>query len=289
MRNFLIFAAAILCLLSCNKGPAPSSYGDDEILFRADGTFSASVTTKATEVTGSNLSQIYVNASQGTSGSEEELWSNVSFSKSSDKYSGGKYWPNYSTNSIRMHFYSSNLPLTFSSTGAIVSVPDNSTDVVCAYCENPSWKAENTLYMHHILARLGKCTISLPSGYNGSGLTVKITLNYSGTYNIRTAKWITSTPASSQVTIATAFGSSGNANDIYLLPGNYTLTATYTLTKGTGSGAYSETFTKTASVNLAPGMINLISATLPEGEATDIVFAVTVNPWTDYSITASFS
>jgi hypothetical protein len=288
MRNFLTIAAALLCVLSCNKGPAPASSGSDEILFRAEGSFSASVTTKATEVTGSNLSQIYVSASYGNTGSEQELWTSVSFSKSSDKYSGGKYWPNYTTNSIGMHFYSSNLPLTFSSTGAVVAVPNCDTDVVCAYCQNPSWKAENTLYMNHILARLGKCTITLPSGYSGSGLTVKITPNTSGTYDIREAKWITSTPASSQVTIATTLGSSGNANDIYLLPGNYTLTATYTLTKGTGSGAYSQTFTKTASVNLAPGMINLISATLPEGEATDIVFAISVNPWTDYSITASF-
>lgn len=278
MKNTILIAAALACLASCNKGLSPASA--PEIVFRADGAFSAEVGTKAAEVTAGNLNHLYVSASYGTSGSETEYWTNTVFTKESDKYISGKYWPNTNPS---MHFYASNLPMTFTAGGAKVSMTDNSTDLVCAYIGNPRFQSENTLSLRHVLARIGNCKIYLPQGYQGSGLSVKLTPKVSGIYDIPNGRWSSETTGA-QATIATQFGSGGNSNDIYLIPGNYTLTATYTLTKD----AYTETITKTSSVNLAAGMINLISATLPEGNAKEITFTVTVDPWTDFNINASF-
>jgi hypothetical protein len=142
----------------------------------------------------------------------------------------------------------------------------------------------NQLTFNHVLTRLGKCTITQPSGYQGSNLRITITPKTSGTYNLRTGAWSATSNASSETLVTSSFDGGGSVNDIYLIPGRYTLNATYTLTKGT----YTENFSKSATVRLDGGYINQISATLPEGNATDLQFTVTVTPWTNHSMTATF-
>ena len=157
-------------------------------------------------------------------------------------------------------------------------------DVLCAYNETPTWKQTNQLTFEHIFARLGLCTITAPAGYTGSNLSVTVKPKVSGNYNLRTGAWSGTVNASGDVTITTSFDGGGSVNDIYLVPGRYTIKASYTLSKGT----YSQDFSRSASVEVQPGKINLITATLPEGEATDLLFSVTVSPWTNCTLTPSF-
>ena len=69
-------------------------------------------------------------------------------------------------------------------------------------------------------------------------------------------------------------------NDVWLVPGSYTLTAEWTATKDD----YTETFTgKHATVNLTAGKINSISASIV-GDATELVLGVSLTPWGTNSV-----
>ena len=287
MKHLITTACMVfLAAVSCNKNSlTPKTEGPVEVVFSADDSFSAQVTTKTSAVTSLETSGFYASATKGTSGSETQMWNNATFTYSStdQKYKGDKYWPATST---QMHFYASNQSLTFAAGGCTISAA-NTTDVVCAYVESPTWKQEVTpLTFNHVFSRIGKCSISAPAGYTGSGLTVKITPKTSGTYNLRTATWSGVTTATSATTLATQFNSNNNV-DLYLVPGTYEISATYTLSKG-GDGGYSETISKKASVTLPAGQISNISAILPAGNAQEIVFTVTVTAWTTQSLSATF-
>ena len=279
MKKTILIIAALACLASCNK--VAEQIETDEVVFTTADSFSASVETKATAVT--SLNSFYALATNGTTGSESLLWSSKQFTKVANdtKYtSSGVYWP---ATEQAVHFYASNVTPEFSGGDVTVNVTD-ATDVVCAYSASPTWKQVTPLTFSHVLARLGKCTITAPSGYTGSELSITVKPKVSGVYNLRTGSWSATSNAASFSTVTQSFDGGGSVNDIYLIPGRYTVYASYKLTKGT----YSETFNRSASVDITAGKINLISATLPEGNATDVQFTVTVNPWTDNSITATF-
>ena len=294
--KFILAGAALMALASCNKElnqsvPFETAGAENsEIVFTTD-SFNADVLTKAGPSQVSSLSSFYVLATTGTPGDSAEAaaFTSSSFTKdgSTNNYKGGKYWPK---DNPSYHFYAASKALTLES-GAVTFKPSATiADDVYAYLAAPSFKVSNALTFNHIYAQVGKCTISAPSGYTVSNLTVKITPKLptaNATFNVRTGAW--STTAShytngSEVTLCTATGSTTD-NDLWLVPGNYTLTARYTLTKA----PYVETFTKTSTVDLVMGKNNNISATLPAGNAADIVFTVTVTPWSDNNITASFN
>ena len=71
---------------------------------------------------------------------------------------------------------------------------------------------------------------------------------------------------------------------MYLVPGSYTLTVSYTLTKGD----WTQNFTKSASVTLVGGKINNISGTASGGNASEISLSVSLTPWGSNNITADF-
>ncbi len=299
----ILLAGAAVLAVSCNKeGMAPgrvSSWeqngaaADEEgipVIFDL-----GDMATKAgpSETVTSTLqsSGFYVLASTGTAGNSAETTSpgfaSTKFTYSSSKYSGGKYWPATNPN---YHFYAASKALTLSS-GAVTFKPSATiADDVYAYLATPTFKSSNALTFNHIYAQVGTCNITAPSGYTVSNLSVTITPKVptaNATFNVRTGAW--STTAShytngSAVTLCTATGSTTD-NDLWLVPGSYTLTASYTLIKG----AYSESFTKTSTVSLVMGKNNNISAQLPPGTAADIVFTVTVTGWTDNAITASWN
>ena len=161
---------------------------------------------------------------------------------------------------------------------------------MCAYIASPLWNQPNELTFEHIFARLGNVTVTPPSGYTATSVNISFTPYISGNYNIKTKEWSNkeTDSVSPLKTIASASGSN-SGNDIWLVPGSYILTANYTLQKGSGGGAYSESFTKTAEVVLQAGKINSIQTTLPDGNATNISFSVTVTPWSNNNITAVFT
>jgi len=288
---FLLTALFSAALFSCNRQDEtalqtpPDATGEIPILFTAEGDgLNASVTTKATSAV-TSLSSFNVLCVTGTAGSSESTVFNSPFTGSST-YTGGKYWPSTDRS---YKFYASNATITSAASGPTVSA-SNVTDVVCAFLDSPTYKASNELTFNHIFARVGTCTITAPSDYTVSGLTVKITPKTGGTYNLYTGNGKTdgtgwsSTSNGTITAIATSTGSTADQG-MYLVPGSYTLSASYTLTKGD----YSQSFNKTATVSLLAGKINNISSTLPAGNAADIVFTVSITDWSAKAVTANFN
>lgn len=289
MKRLLIFTAAVCVLaVSCKQEsvPAGPSSGTEEIVFTANDSFSAEVSTKTSIITSLESTGFYASASTGTS-SETLLWNNASFNYVSGQYKGNRYWPAVNNG---IHFYASNSAITFNSNGCSVNgVSAKEKDVVCAYLASPTWGVANELAFEHIFARIGTVTVTAPAGYSVTNLNISFTPSISGNYNIKTKTWSNEAADTSSPSKIIASAASTNDNNLWIIPGTYTLTATYTLEKGTGDGKYSESFTKTANVTLLAGKLNSIQTTLPEGNATEIQFTVSVTPWGNNSITAVFA
>lgn len=290
MKRLLLFTATAVCTLavSCKQESVPSvaPSGTEEIVFTANDTFSAEVSTKTSIITSLESTGFNASATTGTS-SETMLWNNASFSHASGQYKGNRYWP-VTNNGI--HFYASNAAITFNANGCSVNgVSAKDKDVVCAYLASPSWGVANQLTFEHIFARIGSVSVSAPTGYSVTSLNISFTPNISGDYNIKTKTWSNEAADTSSPSKKIASSASTNDNNLWIIPGSYTLTATYTLEKGTGDGKYSESFTKTANVTIQAGKLNSIQTTLPEGNAAEIQFTVSVTPWGNNSITAVFA
>lgn len=289
MKRLFTVAVAAACVMavSCNPETVPAHSAENgEIVFTAGGAMSANVTTKTSLVLNLEATGFYACATTG-SGTETLLWDNGVFIYNGSKYAGGKYWP-LTNNGI--HFYAANSSVTFSEGRCYVNgVSANSKDVVCATLASPVWGQENELEFNHIFARIGNVGVTAPAGYNVNSFSLTITPYVSGNYNITDNSWSslgtdTNTPTK---TIATS-ASPTNENDVWIVPGTYELTASYTLKKGSGNGSYTESFNETASVTLLAGSVNNIQATLPDGNATDIAFTVSVTPWGSNTVNATF-
>ena len=89
------------------------------------------------------------------------------------------------------------------------------------------------------------------------------------------------TAASSSLS-ATAINSD---SDLYLIPGTYTIRASYTVTNGENI----QNLNKSATVTLDQGKINTIKCTLPRVSVDEIKITVSVTAWgsTDKEITLS--
>ena len=291
MKHSLIISAALAfampALLSCDKEnsiptcPAIETPADETgfspILLGAEGAgLSASVETKATAVT--SLSSFYASATTGSAGSESSVWNSVTFTKdgATDDYKGDKWWPNSNPS---YHFYASNAEITFAAAGSTVAATSD-TDVICAYMASPSYKTKNTLTFEHVFARLGDVEVSAADGYTISGVSITVTPKTGGTFNMRTGAGKTDGTGWSSLTDGTATAIANatpgtKSNDIYLVPGTYTLTASWTATRG----LYTETIeNKTVDVALTGGKVNKITTTLG-GNAEEVVFGVSINPW----------
>ena len=304
---FLLSFTAVL-LASCNREAVKEVPVSDELVpveFTMGGEFSAA--TRATEVTSSTLNSIYVNATTG-SGSETIVsnFQNTVFTKDGNIWTGGKYWPASNPN---YHFYASNSQLTHTTNGATVSPANANTDVIVGYIATPTFHAQNNLTMNHIFAQVGTVKMLAPAGYTVSNLTVTLQPKTSGTYNLKTGSWTSTGNAGSTayilgtsgsgVNITTAGGSvTSNDNDLWLVPGDYQLTASYTISKGDYSATYSGSSAKTCTVTLVQGANNNIGPVVSGGneipniptpsDVADITFAVTVTPWTDNPVSAQF-
>lgn len=270
---YIIFILGILAP-ACQK-PAATEEALMPIVFSAaEG--GMELETKAAEVTTANLTSIYVTATRGTVGeSETATFTSANFTGTAGgDFNGGKYWP--STNPT-YHFYSSNVSHSFSSNSCTVAA-NTETDVVCAYLESPSYLTKNTLTFNHIFGRVGTMTVNPTPGYSISAVTVYITPRTSGTYNLRTGAW-SSVSDGAQTTLGTS------NNNLYLVPGDYTLTISYTLTKG----EFVKSYTHNATVNLSAGVTNNITATTFPDEAEQIIVSVSVAEWGTNNINGNFS
>lgn len=273
-RTLFAILAATAALASCQKGELPAAEltpadesGLRPIVFTAEGGgLDTQVETKATAVT--TLSSFYVGCTTGSAGSETSKWNSTEFSGTTS-FTGGKYWP---ASNPSYHFYASNAALTFAAAGTTVAA-DGTVDIVTAYLASPTFAASNTLTFNHIYARVGSVSISAAAGSLSNVSATLKNVATGGTYNLRTGAWTAGTKADKTVTVG--------SNDIYVVPGTYALSVTYTLT----NGDYSATFTKSGNVTLQQGKINNISATAPNS-STAISFSVTVTAWSSASVSA---
>ena len=278
LSYFLSLMLVVPVLVCCEKEKqtlAPKHVSEETlpIVFG----ISRSPETKVAQVT--SLSTFRASATTGAAGSEASVWNNATFAKdgATTDYKGDKLWPNSTNPSY--HFYASNADITFAAGGSTVNAT-NSTDVVCAYMASPVYKSKNTLTFEHVFARLGNVTVTAASGYTISGVSITVTPKTGGTYNIRTGAGKTDGTGWSSLTTGTATAIANatpgtKSNDIYLVPGTYTLTASWTAERG----GYTENIAgMTADVVLTGGKVNKITTTLG-GNAEEVVFGVSINPW----------
>lgn len=313
MKDFkcmVLTACAVMSFLACNKEvtpvtPVASDRG--EITFTMGGEFAAAVATKADPVTTANVGTVYVSAVP-TSTAETHRFSNVAFtlqgSGESARWKGGKYWP---ITDPSYRFYASNASLTIGANTATISPTDADTDIVVDYlaAADVTFNENNTLTMEHIFAQIGTVTMKAPATYTVTNMKVSLQPITSGTYTLDNDTWAPGSAgaatyifgtASAGVNLGGGDGVAGGSstsedNDLWLVPGTYTLTATYTISKGD----YSNSFEKTATVTLVQGKNN--NLVLPGGEANipapddivDVTFSVSVTPWTDVDVPSDFS
>lgn len=290
MKKIILFSFTTLLLtaVSCTKNNSiePVDTKQTPVSFLTSNA-AVSVETKTTEVTGTTLetSGFKVSATTGSAGSESAAWTNIAFTKTGSVWTGDKYWPDSDPS---YHFYASNIDLAHTVSGATVNA-SNDVDVVCAYMATPTYKVDNTLTFEHVFARIGSMTVSAASGYTISGVSILIIPKVSGTYNLLAGAgqtdgtgWSGTSTGSAQELANTTPGT--KSNDVYLVPGRYTLTATWTATRGD----YTKTFTgATYDVDIVGGKVNTIAATLG-GLAQEIRFSVIVSPWGSNAIDADF-
>ena len=311
-----ILALCAAALVSCNKGLDRADQavvlGDNsQIVFTMN-----DIATRASVVTANGADNTVALTSfnvVATSGSETEtsVWTDGAFSGTyGGNFTGGKYWP---SESVSWNFYASNAAMVMPSSGdfagkVIINVADCGTDVVAERLASATYKASNALTFDHILSQVGTVTMKAPATYAISNLKVSLQPIVAGTYDMKANTWTAGSPsaayyivgsASQGVSIAADSYHLSDDNDLWLLPGTYQLTASYTISKGDFSKAY----TKQATVTLAQGMNNnlgLANATPnvpgsgdpnipgPGSDIQELVFTVSVTAWGSQDIPAEF-
>ena len=294
-KCFLFYLVAVAAgLAACNNAalePDDMGMKPNEIQFVTN-TFTANVSTKATAVDVLSLQAGFnVSCVKGSAGSDTEVWSSYLFeyNGAAGSWAGentGKWWP-LSDESYRFYaVFPSDYAMTYAAGGPTIHA-DNTHDIVAAYMGSPTYKAVNTLNFTHIFARLKNVTVSAADGYAISNIDIRITPKTGGTYNLYSGAghsdgtgWSDLTSGAATSIAAAAPGT--QANDIYLVPGSYTLTASWTATKGN----YSENFEgKTVDVSLVAGKTSNITVNLI-GNATELQLTVGMTDWADETVNA---
>lgn len=278
MTKLKLYAAPLLILgfaASCAKSVEPENQTPKEIVLCVGGdTIDMQVQTKTTAIT-TVPSSLYYSMTTGTLGSEEtSKKGSTSGNVGSGKIATGVY---QTLTSTFYNYYVSNAAITFSASGSTISAA-NTTDVIAGTVTsnetNPSVKLD------HIFARTGTLTLNSQSGYALNNVSWSIESSSAGTggiYNIANGRWSSVTKLSSTAIT--------KDSDMYLVPGDYTLSVTYTLSKGD----WNQTFNKKATVTLVAGKVNNITGTASGGNASEISITVTLTEWGTNNITATFS
>ena len=287
-RHLPVFAAVLALLAACNKSEAPCSYSPELIVLWADGLFIADVVTKVAEVT--SLNDFYVTVTKGTVDSETTVWDNVHFTDTGSTpttYTGGKYWP---IQNLNYHFFAANVPMQAATAQGTKVSATNDTDIVSTHIKFPAFQSRNTLVFEHIFARIGNVIVTPADGYTITDLSISIAPGTGGIYDIRqgyaksdATGWSDIVTGSPVVISGSTCPSTNNA-DLYLVPGKYTLTASWKAKRD----EYERTYTnKTVTVTLKKNNINHINAVLG-GDATEITMSVLFNEWNTNTVNATF-
>lgn len=282
MRKTIVsFMLLGLVAAACSKEPAGegafSGSGREIVLGLDDSSIDMSVDTKATAITSLSGTH-YWGATTGTRGNTAETrkWNTATASVSSNKIATGKY---QTATPTAYNYYVSNATFTVPATGNVTMSASNTTDVYVGWVA-ASNSTTPAITLNHIFARTGSLTATAPSGFTASNVSWKIvgtsTINgTAGTYNLSTGAW---TAASTKLSSDTAITTS---SDMYLIPGTYTITVSYTLTKGDNVQSY----TKQGTVTLAAGKVNNISCTLVTTSVPEITLNLSLTAWGSQNLT----
>lgn len=239
----LFLLAAGLGLMGCERELLPYGSATDEARLSGEIVFIAELPDKGqTKADVTTLSSFNVACVTGSAGSEAHAWTVNGTSGST-----GKYWP---ASNPGYKFYASNAALTFNAAGCTVAA-SNGTDVVVCYKNNPTYKSSNTLQFGHVFGKIGNVTVVPDTGFVSSDITnVSITLTpkTGGTYNLRTGAW-------SGVATGSATGIANSTpgtktNTLYLVPGSYTVSGSWSAKGNALSDSGSVTVTAGQQLNI---------------------------------------
>lgn len=297
MKKFFIYvsmlAVTMLSAASCGQFemPGPELIYSDEIVFASlDPIFEVNNVTKATPVTISDLESngFLVDCVTGAEGSDTEVWSNVSFTKNGSYWGAGKFWPEDEVSYRFYGVYPDTYTMTPTAGGPTISA-SNEHDIVCAYAPSPTYKTVTNLSFDHIFAKLGTVSVTAAYPYTISDMSIMITPKVGGTYNIYTGAGQTdgtgwsSVLSGLPVDIGTApFSESLSVTNVnlYLVPGGYSITFSWTATNGEYVESFSEIF---VGADLVGGKVNNITATLG-GRGTEVKMLVSMTDMPNRSV-----
>ncbi|MBO4340265.1 MAG: hypothetical protein J5835_02400 [Bacteroidales bacterium] len=274
------FAAAVI-LPSCNKVQTEEPGVPVPIVFSVPTAEFETVSKAVSEVTKANLSSVYVTATTGSDGSEELAWLNAVFTLNENEYTGNQYWP---ATDQHYHFYISNKEMQLSGGRILINVDSADDDVVYCFLASPGYKSMNNITLSHALARIDAVWVEALNDYTLSNVSVTITpyLPQQGTtFNPKDYTW-DNIAASGAVELTN--GSEGKTtNDFMFVPGSYSLTASWTATKGT----YTENLNSTSGNYMFDGGFKTDIVCKLGGNAMDVVTSINVKSWSyrNYNVT----
>lgn len=213
---------------------APMGQGDD-------------VQTKASAVTTLPATLKWL-ATTGTAGNRSVRWGPADVSVSDGKLATGQYQTQ--TPTVYSH-YVSNSGMNLTASGVTISVSDTRTsDIIAGAVTTAS--ASPAVTLSHILARTGSVTVNPPAGCTVEGVSVTLKAaaggGSSGTYNMDSATWSGVTGLSSATTLT-------GSSDMYLVPGQYSISASFTIR----NGSWTKAVTRSGTISLKAGCINNIT------------------------------
>ena len=272
--GFILFPSLLFGSCSKQTNGMEDSPLEEIVIGMSD--FEATVDTKATAVT-SIPGSLYWGGSTGTLGSETAKWSAASATVSSSKINTGKY---QTLSPTTYNYFVANQTFTVG-TSCTMTVANNNTDLIAGKVSSNS--ATPSVTLGHIFARTGSFTLNTQTGYDLSNVSWSIVSKGSvtgtaGTFNLSTDSWTSRSAALASTAVT-------NSSDLYLLPGEYTITCNYTLTKGD----WTNSFSKTADITLVKGKINNVTATAVGGNASEIVISLSLTAWGANAINATLN
>ena len=290
-----LWAALLLAGLACSRLEPEQGGGTEDLSARTKILFTVAGLEETKTVTPvTSLSSFYATAVTGEAGSQSLAWGNAVYTRpgGTGTYSADEiYWPTAGDPSYK--FYASSSRLTFQSAGCTLTwVQDAEEDIVCAYNDSPTYKSASTeLSFQHIQARLSTVKVTADTGVEISNVTIwMVSPKTGGTYNLRTGAWNALKPNTDTERIIYTYtdpitaGSwhEGADNDLYLVPGDYYLKATWTARLGASTHTYTGVISSTP-VTMTRGKRNAIEVTL-SGTAQELSFTVSIAPWGSNSI-----
>lgn len=208
--------------------------------------------TKVTPVTAANLDSLYVCTQYKPSGYVTVL--NSLYRKGTDGVfsCSGQYWPN---GVYDMTVWASNVPGGLYSGSsyngqAFFDCPAG-VDVIAGIRSVASGQ-QFALSMRHVYARIGSLSVQAPEGFVAQNISSGMECPVEGAYICGQQVFVTD----GTETLTLSAG-----NDILVVPGTYDLTVTFDLTDGS---TVQQGIVRTGSVTLDAGMINDITASLPD-------------------------